>query len=258
MARGFEVTTGLVIQQGLFEDSSTSKHKLGTRMQLADGRVFYYAKNTATTGVAGNAQECLPAVANHTNVNMTATYAVGATVVSIESGGTVAAVNQYREGWFFCTEGDGMGHAYKIKSNVATSGSSGDNLVITLYDPLRVGLTAGASSQGSAIYNPYYGLKIATTEANNIMGVMNYIVTSAYYYWLQTWGPTVVLGSAAVSTIGEPLTAHGTNGSVGYNFLAITSQGDQTVRFPYAEVGTALGQITVSAEYTPIFLRCSA
>lgn len=41
--RGFETTTGKVIKQGLFEESATANHNVGTRMQLADGRVFFYA-----------------------------------------------------------------------------------------------------------------------------------------------------------------------------------------------------------------------
>lgn len=258
MVRGFEVTTGLVIQQGIWESSATAKHKLGTRMQLADGRVFYYSLNGAVAGVAGNCMETKAAIANHTNVNFTAAYAIGATTVSLEDGGTAAVANQYAEGWFFVTDGTGEGHAYKVRSNVATSGSAGDNLTMTLYDPLRVAVVASGTSEGSVTFNPYYGLIKSATVTNMVVGIVNFVATASQYFWLQTWGPTVVLNSADISTIGEPLTVHTTDGSVGYNYNTITSQAATDLRNKYETIGTALGQIGVSGEYTPIFLRCSA
>jgi hypothetical protein len=258
MARGFEVTTGLVIQQGLFEDSATNKHKLGTRMQLADGRVFFYAKNGGTTAVAGNCQEALVAVANHTNVALNAAVDIGGKEVTLIDGGTEATDNQYREGYFFVTDGTGEGHGYKVKSSIATSGSASDLLTLTLYDPIRVALVASGTSEGSVMYNPYYGLIIQTGAATNTVGIAPFAATASYYYWLQTFGPCFVLNSAAISTIGEPLVNHTTNGSVGYNFHTITSQEASTYRTVYETLGSAYGQIGVDTEYTPIFLRIAA
>lgn len=254
MARGFEVTTGLVIQQGIWEDSATSKHKLGTRMQLADGRVFYYALNGAAAGVAGTLHECLPAVANHTNVNFAAAAAIGATSVGLVDGGTAATANQYAEGFLGVQDGTGEGHYYKVKASSATASAS-DTLTLTLYDPIRVAVVASGTSEGSAIYNPYYKTVKAATVTNMVVGLCNFVATASYYFWLQTWGPAIVLGSADIATIGEPLTVHTTDGSVGYNYATITSQATQVRANTYTEVGTALGQVTVSGEHTPIFLR---
>lgn len=252
MARGFEVTTGLVIQQGIWEDSSTAKHKLGTRMQLADGRVFYYTLNGAAAGVAGTLHECLAAAANHTNKNVSAA-AIGAKSIDVTVGATAVTANQYAEGFLGVQDGTGEGHYYKIKSNTACSASG--TTTVTLYDPIRVATVASGTSEASLIYNPYYKTVKAATVTNMVVGLCNFVVTASYYFWLQTWGPAIVLGSAAIATVGEPLCVHTTDGSVGYNFQTLTSQFASDVRFAYTPVGTALGQITVSGEYTPIFLR---
>jgi hypothetical protein len=87
------------------------------------------------------------------------------------------------------------------------------------------------------------------------VGLCNFVATANQYFWLQTWGPSVVLNSADISTVGEALTVHTTDGSVGYNYQTITSQEAGDIRFAYDSVGTALGAIGVSGEYTPIFLR---
>jgi len=250
--RGFEVTTGLVIQQGIWEDSSTAKHKLGTRMQLADGRVFYYALNGAVAGVAGTLAECLPAVAGHYNVNCSAA-AIGDQSINVTITSTAATANQYAEGYLHVQDGTGEGHYYKIKSNTAASASG--TVTVTLYDPIRVATVASGTSEVSMTYNPYYKLVKSATVTNMVVGIYNYVVTASYYFWTQTWGPAVVLGSAAISAVGEPLAVHTTDGSVGYNYQAITSQAEVDIRFAYERVGVALGQITVSEEYTPIFLK---
>lgn len=250
--RGFEVTTGLVIQQGIWEDSATAKHKLGTRMQLADGRVFYYALNGAAAGVAGTLMEGVASTAGHFNVNTTAA-AIGTKTVTLSITSGAATANQYAEGFFYGVDGDGEGHYYKIKSNTAASASG--TVTCTLYDPIRVALVASGTSEVGMFSNPYYKVVKAATVTNMVVGLCNFVATAAYYFWLQTWGPAVVLGSAAISTVGEPLTVHTTDGSVGYNYQTITSQAAEDIRFAYESVGVALGQITISAEHTPIFLK---
>jgi hypothetical protein len=220
--------------------------------------VFYYAKNGAVATVAGNCMEGLVAVAHHTNVNMEAAVDIGKKVVTLIDGGTTAVLNQYREGWFFVTDGTGEGHGYKVKSNIATSGSASDSLTLTLYDPIRVALVASGTSEGSVMFNPYYGLIKQATPAKNTVGIATFVATGLYYHWIQTYGPCFVLNSAAISTIGEPLVNHGTDGSVGYNFHTITSQAAATYRNVYETLGSAFGQIGVSGEYTPIFLRINA
>ena len=84
MARGFEVTTGLVMQQGLFEESSTAKHRLGTRVQLADGRVFYYA--LAGEGLA-QGKICIGALNNDTHQEL----AIAAVTVADDKSVTLTA-----------------------------------------------------------------------------------------------------------------------------------------------------------------------
>jgi hypothetical protein len=227
-------------------------------MQLADGRVFFYAKNGGTKAVAGNCQQALVAVANHTNVALESAVDIGGKEVTLIDGGTEASDNQYREGYFFVTDGTGEGHGYKVKSSIATSGSASDSLTLTLYDPIRVALVASGTSEGSVMFNPYYGLVKQAGLAVNTVGIAPFAAVASYYYWIQTFGPCFVLGSADISTIGEPLVNNDTDGSVGYNYYTITSQESGDHRQVYEDLGSAYGQITVDTEYTPIFLRIAA
>jgi hypothetical protein len=253
--RGFETTTGLVIQQGIFEDSSTAKHKLGTRMQLADGRVFYYALNGAGALAAGKL--CFTP-ANHADYNGTtvtsgAGAAIGAkSIAGVTVGGEAIAVNQFAEGWLILESAAGEGHSYKIRSH--TSGTSGaTNLDITLYDPIQVALTT--SSVYSLAYNPFYKVVSTTSfvQTNAPAGVALTAITAAYYCWLQTWGVVGMYtdGDTSVS-IGQRVHASTESGYV-QNY--VSNSNTETGGDLYPAVGYNFGAIAVTTKCTPMMLQ---
>jgi len=213
--RGFEVTTGLVIQQGLFSESSTANHKIGTRMQLADGRVFYYFLNGASTLAVGKLCVSKAAQANHLECTALGTASVGDKSVIITVGATAVTANEYAEGWVYSNLSDGLGYHYKIKSH--TSASSAGNVTVTLYDPIQVATTS--STEWSFRYNPFYAVILQATITHSVCGVPPRAFTASYYGWMQTWGPAVVLGmdTAAAGTL---IAAGTTDGSVSALTLA--------------------------------------
>jgi phage baseplate assembly protein gpV len=145
MARGFEITTGLVIQQGIFEESSTAKHKVGTRMQLADGRVFYYAKAGGTLTVGSIASS--PIQDADFDICAVTTVAAGAKAISVTpAGSNTVAANDYAEGYVVIqTASTGGGQIAKIKSSGASASNAA--IVCTLYDPLLLGVSATATAE---------------------------------------------------------------------------------------------------------------
>jgi len=191
---GFETTTGLTIQQGLFEISSTAKHAVGTRMQLADGRVFYYAKAGASALAAGKLNFSVATVSGHEDVDVSAQSAFDKQV-TVTVNTTAVTANQYAEGWISTRQTSGLGQFRKIRSNTATTETTGTS-VLTLYDPLTAALLA--TGQADLIANPQLGVIESATEEQLPAGVPLVAVTASYYFWNQTWGLCNVLSNGAI------------------------------------------------------------
>ena len=252
MARGFETTTGLVIQQGLFEESTTAKHKIGTRMQLADGRVYYYGV-CAEALAAGLLCYSKPMHADNTAMVTGVGAAVGAKVVTgMTVGSTAVVANEFAEGFLYTQKVAGTGYTYKIKSN--TSGSVAGTMTINLYDPVMVAITA--STEVGFAYNPFWALLGPTgVQTSQPAGVApRGVVTSGSYAWIQTWG-ICAIGSdtAGALSIGNQVHASTEEGYVvGWTGEATvtTAQGAG-----YPRVGNFYGAVAVDAEWTPVMLQ---
>lgn len=250
--RGFEVTTGLVIQQGLFEESTTARHKIGTRMQLADGRVYYYASTSEAT-VAGKLSFSKPMDAANTAMVTGVAAAVGAKVVTgMTVGATAVTANEFAEGFMYTQKVAVEGYTYKIKSN--TSGSAAGTMSISLYDPIQLAITA-ATEVGFA-YNPFHLVSSATTTVTSSpAGVpAKGIITSGSYGWLQTWGVCAIQNQEAGNlTIGHQVHASTEEGSI-----VAPSAADMTVTtapLVYPRVGHYYGAVAVDDEWTPVMLQ---
>lgn len=208
--------------QGLFEESSTQKHPLGTIRRLSDGREFIYAKMGATTGVAGTLYQT-PAVdaANVANVGVAAANVgdrqITVTPVTIVSGDLTA--NTFAEGFVHINTGPANGMAYKIKSHPTLAANTAN--VFTLYDKLRsANLTT--SSKVSLTRHPCKAV-IASTGSNStgsLVGVATFPVTANYFCWLQRRGPcavevdgTVTAGNAVFPAANDGTVGPGANGA---------------------------------------------
>jgi hypothetical protein len=241
VGRGFEVTTGLVIQQGLFSESATPNHSIGTRMQLADGRVFYYMSAGGALAVAKLCASKAPQT-NHIELTGTgATAAAGDFSIAVTVGATAVTANEYAEGFLYTNLSDGLGYHYKIKAH--TSASSAGVVTVTLYDPIQVATTT--STELSFRYNPFYGVTVQATITDPMCGIPPRAFTSAYYGWIQTWGQAVVL-SGDTATAGHCLRPHTTDGSVAA-YTPSTTLKEQIVGFA-CEAG-------VTSDYKAVVLQ---
>lgn len=222
MAKGYVIRTGsrdeVIPLLSIYEyDTITvgagiSKHQIGDKCRLSDGRVFHWALNGAVALTAGRLVQNSVTPIGHRNMTPTVLSAIGDTSVQIVPVTTNIAVNEYANGYLWMNAGDGAGIMYKVKSNPAIVAASAG--YIYLYDPLQVA-TVVATSKISLARNPWYGTLVMPTSITGIpVGVCPIAVPATtaaiqYSYWCQTWGPATVL-AGATQVITTPWVAPGT------------------------------------------------
>jgi hypothetical protein len=246
MARGFEVTTGLVIQQGLFEENIAAQHKIGTRLQLADGRVFYYAKAGGTL-YAGKLCESVSTITGHEDVD-TSAQSVGDYEVTVTLNTTsISEANEYAEGFIGTRETGGVGQMLKIKSHGTQTATTG-TLALTLYDPITTALLA--TGQADMMKSPFKDVIVSATQGTNPCGIPLIPVTDEYYFWCQTWGTACCLVDTAAA-LGDNLVAATDDGAV----QQIATNTAAVALIDYPLVGVNIGAVGANVKYTHILLR---
>ena len=220
--------------QDIYAENVTQQLPLGTRLVLGD-RVFRYASAGAALDQGYLLESAALGGATTTaQIDLTIVTALvaGDTTVNVTTKTTAQAKNLFAEGYLSIvsdTNTNGAGVAYKIKSHPAAD--VGGNCLITLYDPIVKAVTTGCAASLHA--NMYKSVKqtAASTAVGMPIGVSLIDVTSAYYFWAQTWGPAAVLtGSSVVvdSAIIRSLadgesgiqTANGITPEIGYSMEA--------------------------------------
>lgn len=195
-----------IYNQGLFEESSTQKHRLGTIRVLDDGRRFVYAQATAAALAAGVCVSKAVAPQALTIAAADATQNIaGAQKLYFTVSGT-PTLNQYRDGYLIISAGSGeLGPMYKVRGNSADDNPASGRFTVYLYDKLYEGLTASTTT-ADIFANPYDGVLINPAVANGdattgerILGVTTREVTASYYFWAQTWGLASVILDASTA-----------------------------------------------------------
>ena len=199
---------GAPIAQGLHVESSVQMQNLGAIAFANDGRVFKYAKAGATALVAGNLQQSRVEDTGDQALAVAAA-ALDATSVTTTSTVTVTA-NQYAEGYLVVTSTSSPGYAYKIAGHAAATGAV---VTINLVDPIKVALTA--TSTIDLVPNNYDGVIInPTSQTGLIAGVATFVVTAAYFAWLQVQGPCAVEAQNALTVGLDVVASNDDNGCV--------------------------------------------
>ena len=236
-----------MFNQGLFEESSTAKQRLGTKRELDDGRTYRYVGVTAATIVAG---VCLSKVQTPVDATVAAGDAAlavaGAREITITIAG--ATVNLYTDGFLAVKAGTNIGAMYKVRGNAATNNPATGRATFSLYD--KIGVTwVAASTTVAAHQNPYKDLLInpavaneAATTQETVLGLTTRAVTASYYIWAQTHGIANMLLDVAA--------AAGAEANEGIIVPGIVS-GTGTVRADTAPLGMQiLGHTMESADLT--------
>ncbi len=199
---GFESTTGLVIQQGFFEESDEQKHRIGTCVMLTDGRCFHYARAGAVALSAGFLNKSVATLAGHEDCDVVAAVAIGDKEITVTPATAPVTQNQYAEGYVATRSATGAGQMRKIKKNTAAAIAA--DVTLTLYDPITIALDA--TSQADLITNPYDLVVENATPANPVSGVPLIDVQANYFFWNQTFGLASVLneGGTALGSLVVP------------------------------------------------------
>jgi len=223
--------------QGIHEQSSTQKEKLGTLRVLADGRKFRYAKAGGTALAIGIPTQSAAAEANHIN-KQCAAAAIGSTVVFVTVGATAVTEDQYKDGWLMVNDGTGQYCMYPVLGNSACAGSG--TTTVVLAEPIRVALVGSGTSEVSLIPNAFYGVVVGAANGH-FAGVPPIDVTANYYYWSQTGGMCCALNTNAVAVGSEVALGAG-------KFVLATAYTTEVC-------GTVVATAGVTDEGKPIWLK---
>ena len=233
---------------GIWGESATQRHPLGTRMALPDGRVYRYALNGAVAlSIARLCQESVVISGHGTDIVVAAAAAIGATSVTITNNTTAITANMYKDGYLLVNDEAGEGQLCKIKSHPAATATA--SCVLTLYDEFALTVALTIASQVGLRKSSYQDVVVNPTTPTGIpIGVCPIAVTAAYYFWLQTWGPAAVLTNGTVIrglTVAPGAT---TAGSVDvYPLNSVDGSGQQPVVGWVETVGA-------TAEFSLVFL----
>jgi hypothetical protein len=180
----------------VYKTYTTAKHRLGTQIDLPDGRRFRFAQNGAAALAAARLVQSVVPVANHLNIPVQAAAAAGATQISVTLGATAVAANAYRDGYVYVNDAGAdtttEGYMYRIKSHPAASGAA--TLTLTLYEdsPVKVALTT--NSEVTLIRNKFSGVIIHPSPPTSlVVGATPVAVDANAYFWCQTRGLCPVL-----------------------------------------------------------------
>lgn len=182
------------VDQGIYEESSTQKAPLGTKLVVGD-RTFYYAQlSTSANVTAAKILTAPQMIASHqADILTPAATSAGASVIAVTLG-TAMATNDYAEGYLMVSSGTGHGLTYKIKANSAAATAA--SVSVTLYDPILEPMTA--TNEVNFVKNIYKDIKVGSEVLDVPVGIVPTPVTTGNYFWLQTHGPAAVYDSAAL------------------------------------------------------------
>tara|TARA_Y100000310_G_scaffold328100_1_gene395612 strand:+ start:5494 stop:6342 length:849 start_codon:yes stop_codon:yes gene_type:complete len=263
---------------------TSKKHKLGTRMEHPDGRIFYYALANGALGAGNLAMQLNHHSGGHIKDRaLIASAALGATTVLIKSSKATVIADYYADGYIYVNDMGtgtrrGEGYVYRVKSHVKTPGthtSATLTLILDEEDGIQEEALASTLTEIGLRANPFRDVE--TWDASDIdgrpVGVPNVDVANNEYFWCQTWGPssvltegTVVLGNVVVPTASKiGGIAHGTGDGAVIAMAVLQSHAatatskvqphvaDQNVLSPVGIVES----VGASTEYSLIFLTIS-
>ncbi len=236
------LTNGQSSNVGIWDTGSTALLTVGTRGVLDDGRVFYYARQSASAAIVAG-KLLMSEIVNTNNEDLAVdTHTAGATVINVTSGSATDTANAFAGGYLVVIDDTGEGITYKIVSHPTYTATAA--IAFTIEHGLHVAFGAGTTV--CLVKNPWMDPVIAAAaQAHFACGIAQVAVaagnTTAQFYWCQTWGVTCGWQDTTTAA-GVNLTSGATAGQV-----EINGGTDQ-----YIGMTLIVGE---TAEYQPIFLN---
>lgn len=177
-----------------YKVSTTQMHQLG--LGFSDGEdVWRYAKVGASTITKGKLQTAPAPKPNHHNCAVTAAQAIGDKTVTVTLGSTLAAADEYAEGYVVFNDVTTGGFAMRVKTHPAANSAA--SLTLTFYEPLPSALTT--SSKATLVHNTYNGVIEGTVQTIRLAGVAQVTATTGQFLWLKTRGVSALLADQAIT-----------------------------------------------------------
>lgn len=177
--------------------TSGKKHKLGTRMELPDGRVFYYGFTNGAIGAGEVVMQKDVVTATHEKGRAVAAAVAGTRAVVVTNTGASLAKDKYADGILFVSDGTAEGHVYIIKSHLAAATTATFKLILDEEDGIQDEAFTTATKVGLRQNKFLDCEKFDSNDIDGIpLGVAPVEVADDRYFWCQCWG------SAAVKTHG--------------------------------------------------------
>jgi hypothetical protein len=184
-------------------ESASQLFPMGTQLTQGDRKWRYALNGASGLSVGVPVQSAAAAHAEQDDdIEVAAVAAIGATTVSLTSTANLDAApnnvkDDFAEGYLIVNDVVGEGHMYKILKNDLLTGTSNSTFTLYPLDKIRVALDA--TSQVGIIRNPYYKvIATAAVVSGAVMGVAQFAVTAANFFWLQTGGPASLIPQAAI------------------------------------------------------------
>jgi hypothetical protein len=235
----------------LYEESSTQKFPIGQRVCCSNGAVFHYAYAAeALTRQRLISAAAVPAAQIYDRLTGTGTVTqIGKTAVDVVNSVTAITENEFQGGQLVVSSqvaGLAATQNLFIKSHPAAS--NGETITIQLLTPVQTNFTT--QSKCGVVPNPFHSVRLYDIAAEGYaLGITNIAVTSGYYFWLQTWGPTAGVNDAGPVVRGGPVAASSTtSGSISEFCITTIAAGI------YPAIGTAGPWPGIASQTSPIFL----
>ena len=260
---------GVAADVDIFENSTSPKFAVGTRIIRADGREFVYSHfgavaGTLSTGcmiVGQDIQEsCLDMEGSSIYANASVTAISGETIKPGTSGSHYVEIikssvtaDLYAGGYFQTVKKDGCGYTYSIRGNTASSAkTSGANqtFYLELVEPLQQTLATVQTTSFRIVGNRYANLESCTAATNfYVAGITTCShPATATYGWVQTRGfggvrteaTTIAAGYVFTISLAEP-------GLASYNLGNCSAVSGQ-VRFQRPILGSIVASAIASTQ----------
>jgi len=179
---------------GIYSLETTQRHAFGRRIITWDGRVFKYARATATLNTDLLAQQTY--IQDGSYVTVAASTVIGATEIILDSGATdgiavggVIAENALAGGYLILFPHSENSMNRMIVGNTAVAAGGGE-MTLYLDAPLNIATTVDVT-HGECMASPYAYVKASTTGDVNkgFLGLPMAPAIVDQFCFLQTWGP---------------------------------------------------------------------
>lgn len=247
------------------DQTTAKKHRLGTRMELRDGRVFYYALASGAIGAGKLVMQNNHNHANHIkDLALTQAHALNRTDIVFTNSGSAFAKTQLNDGWVFVNDVDGEGHVYAIRA-AGNTFSGPDNIVgitdthaqLILEEDDGISEALTTNSQIGIRTNKFLDAQLYdNTDIDGVvLGVAPAEIADNEYFWVQSWGTCAVLTSGTV-VLGKGVIPKGTGATSdgAMRKRATVSAGNTGVDFQ--TIGT-IESVGATTEYSLMHLTVS-